>query len=68
MVAVWRLLARIGNCSSFNINISTIYYSRPSIRIWDIEELSMKLERHLDCEAMDFALLGDDWTKIVIMR
>lgn len=28
----------------------------------------MKLERHLDCEAMDFALLGDDWTKIVIMR
>ncbi|KAK2461001.1 hypothetical protein APHAL10511_006942 [Amanita phalloides] len=36
---------------------------KPQIRVWDLDQLSLKFERHSDAENVDFVILSDDWTK-----
>ncbi|KAH6900901.1 WD repeat-containing protein [Coprinopsis sp. MPI-PUGE-AT-0042] len=37
---------------------------KPQMRVWDLDQLSLKFERHSDSENIDFVILSDDWTKI----
>ncbi|CAO1625611.1 unnamed protein product [Sympodiomycopsis kandeliae] len=36
---------------------------KPHIRVWELDQLSLKFERHTNSENIDFVLLSDDWTK-----
>ncbi|PWN29572.1 hypothetical protein BDZ90DRAFT_230435 [Jaminaea rosea] len=36
---------------------------KPHIRVWELDQLSLKFERHTISENIDFTLLSDDWTK-----
>ncbi|KAJ3205408.1 Nucleolar protein 10 [Dinochytrium kinnereticum] len=38
---------------------------KPHIRVFDLAELAMKFDRHVDCENVDFVILSEDWTKSV---
>ncbi|KAJ6234931.1 hypothetical protein M0813_28908 [Anaeramoeba flamelloides] len=40
----------------------------PQIKVWDLNELSMKFERHIDSEVIDFCCLTDDWSKIAFIE
>ena len=39
----------------------------PRIRVYDLANMSMKFERHLDAEVVDFEVLSDDWTKLAVL-
>ncbi|KII91223.1 hypothetical protein PLICRDRAFT_37941 [Plicaturopsis crispa FD-325 SS-3] len=41
---------------------------KPQIRVWDLDQLSLKFERHSDAENVDFILLSDDWTKSIHLQ
>ncbi|KAI9218339.1 WD40-repeat-containing domain protein, partial [Blastocladiella britannica] len=41
---------------------------KPQVRVYDFSEMSMKFERHSDCENVDFTILSDDWTKSVHLQ
>ncbi|KAH7915056.1 WD40-repeat-containing domain protein [Hygrophoropsis aurantiaca] len=41
---------------------------KPQIRVWDLDELSLKFERHSDAENVDFIILSDDWTKTIHLQ
>ncbi|KAG6916426.1 hypothetical protein DXG01_006830 [Tephrocybe rancida] len=41
---------------------------KPQIRVWDLDQLSLKFERHTDAENVDFILLSDDWTKSIHLQ
>ncbi|KAF8526518.1 hypothetical protein BU17DRAFT_74093 [Hysterangium stoloniferum] len=41
---------------------------KPQMRVWDLDQLSMKFERHSDAENVDFLILSDDWTKSVHLQ
>ncbi|KAL1747387.1 WD40-repeat-containing domain protein [Schizophyllum fasciatum] len=41
---------------------------KPQMRVWDLDQLSMKFERHTDAENVDFVILSDDWTKSVHLQ
>ncbi|KAG6816772.1 hypothetical protein H0H87_003035 [Tephrocybe sp. NHM501043] len=41
---------------------------KPQIRVWDLDQLSIKFERHTDAENVDFVLLSDDWTKSIHLQ
>ncbi|KAI6045233.1 WD40-repeat-containing domain protein [Pisolithus marmoratus] len=41
---------------------------KPQMRVWDLDELTMKFERHTDAENVDFTILSDDWTKTVHLQ
>ncbi|KAG6836720.1 hypothetical protein H0H93_004564 [Arthromyces matolae] len=41
---------------------------KPQIRVWDLDQLSQKFERHTDAENVDFAMLSDDWTKSIHLQ
>ncbi|KAF8067840.1 NUC153 and WD40 repeat-containing nucleolar rRNA processing-related protein [Lyophyllum atratum] len=41
---------------------------KPQIRVWDLDQLSMKFERHTDAENVDFVILSDDWTKSIHLQ
>ncbi|KAG6334909.1 hypothetical protein ID866_4180 [Astraeus odoratus] len=41
---------------------------KPQIRVWDLDELTMKFERHTDAENVDFIILSDDWTKTIHLQ
>ncbi|KAG7881241.1 hypothetical protein KL938_003371 [Ogataea parapolymorpha] len=41
---------------------------KPQIHVYDFANLSLKFERHTDCENVDFLLLSDDWTKSVHLQ
>ncbi|KAG6865437.1 hypothetical protein C0991_002513 [Blastosporella zonata] len=41
---------------------------KPQIRVWDLDQLSLKFERHTDAENVDFVLLSDDWTKSIHLQ
>jgi ribosome biogenesis protein ENP2 len=43
------------------INYIGVY--KPQMRVFDLTELSMKFDRHMDCENVAFEILSDDWTK-----
>eukprot|EP00903_Cladosiphon_okamuranus_P021876 g20111.t1 len=39
----------------------------PQIKVFEVADLSMKFERHLDCEAMDFMTLADGYEKLAFL-
>ncbi|KAI9143116.1 WD40-repeat-containing domain protein [Paraphysoderma sedebokerense] len=41
---------------------------KPQMRVYDFHEMSMKFERHNNCENVDFEILSDDWTKSVHLQ
>ncbi|THH00034.1 hypothetical protein EW026_g2434 [Hermanssonia centrifuga] len=41
---------------------------KPQIRVWDLDQLSLKFERHSDAENVDFIMLSDDWTKSIHLQ
>jgi hypothetical protein len=40
---------------------------QPSVRVFDLSQLSLKFERRLDCEAVDFTVLSDDYSKMAFL-
>ncbi|AFP65577.1 nucleolar protein 10 (nucleomorph) [Chroomonas mesostigmatica CCMP1168] len=40
----------------------------PQLRCFDLNDLSLKFERHLDAEIVDFQILSLNWEKIVFLR
>ncbi|KAI0938584.1 hypothetical protein AcW1_001718 [Taiwanofungus camphoratus] len=41
---------------------------KPQIKVWDLDQLSLKFERHSDAENVDFVMLSDDWTKSIHLQ
>ncbi|KAG0698718.1 WD40-repeat-containing domain protein [Suillus ampliporus] len=41
---------------------------KPQTKVWDLDELNLKFERHSDAENVDFIILSDDWTKIMHLQ
>ncbi|KAK6203572.1 essential nucleolar protein 2 [Scheffersomyces amazonensis] len=41
---------------------------KPQIHVYDFANLSLKFDRHTDCENIDFIILSDDWTKSVHLQ
>ncbi|ODV62712.1 ribosome biosynthesis protein ENP2 [Ascoidea rubescens DSM 1968] len=41
---------------------------KPQIHVYDFQNLSLKFERHTDCENINFILLSNDWTKSVHLQ
>ncbi|GJJ10426.1 hypothetical protein Clacol_004652 [Clathrus columnatus] len=41
---------------------------KPQMRVWDLDQLTLKFERHSDAENVDFLILSDDWTKTVHLQ
>ncbi|KIO09748.1 hypothetical protein M404DRAFT_14173 [Pisolithus tinctorius Marx 270] len=41
---------------------------KPQMRVWDLDELTMKFERHTDADNVDFIILSDDWTKTIHLQ
>ncbi|KAI0688386.1 WD40-repeat-containing domain protein [Cytidiella melzeri] len=41
---------------------------KPQMRVWDLDQLSLKFERHSDAENVDFLMLSDDWTKSIHLQ
>ncbi|KIK40246.1 hypothetical protein CY34DRAFT_87722 [Suillus luteus UH-Slu-Lm8-n1] len=41
---------------------------KPQTRVWDLNDLNLKFERHSDAENVDFIILSDDWTKIMHLQ
>ncbi|KAL0958130.1 hypothetical protein HGRIS_000298 [Hohenbuehelia grisea] len=41
---------------------------KPQVRVWDLDQLSLKFERHSDAENVDFIILSDDWTKSIHLQ
>ncbi|KIJ14591.1 hypothetical protein PAXINDRAFT_78867 [Paxillus involutus ATCC 200175] len=41
---------------------------KPQMRVWDLDELTLKFERHADAENVDFIILSDDWTKTIHLQ
>lgn len=42
-------------------------YHPPRVRVYDVNQLSMKFERHLDSEIVDFQILSDNFDKAVFL-
>ncbi|KAH9171073.1 WD40-repeat-containing domain protein [Lactarius sanguifluus] len=41
---------------------------KPQMRVWDLDQLALKFERHADVENVDFIILSDDWTKTLHLQ
>ncbi|KAH9477781.1 Ribosome biogenesis protein enp2-like protein [Psilocybe cubensis] len=41
---------------------------KPQMRVWDLDQLTLKFERHSDAENVDFVTLSDDWTKSIHLQ
>ncbi|KZT28098.1 WD40 repeat-like protein [Neolentinus lepideus HHB14362 ss-1] len=41
---------------------------KPHMKVWDLDELALKFERHSDVENVDFVILSDDWTKTLHLQ
>ncbi|KAG0691955.1 hypothetical protein DFH29DRAFT_1085125 [Suillus ampliporus] len=41
---------------------------KPQTKVWDLDELHLKFERHSDAENVDFIILSDDCTKIMHLQ
>ena len=39
----------------------------PQVKVYDLSQLSMKFERHLDAEVVDFDILSDDYSKMAFL-
>ncbi|KAI8105935.1 hypothetical protein M9434_000514 [Picochlorum sp. BPE23] len=42
-------------------------YHPPRVRVYDLSQLSMKFERYLDSEIVDFQILSEDYSKAVFL-
>ena len=40
----------------------------PQVKVYELAELSMKFERHMDCEVVQFEVLSDDYSKMVFLQ
>lgn len=40
----------------------------PQIRVYEVGQLSMKFERHVDFEVVDFEVLSEDYSKLALLR
>ncbi len=40
----------------------------PQIRIFDLSQLSLKCERHIEVEVVNFKILSEDYQKLVLLR
>jgi ribosome biogenesis protein ENP2 len=40
----------------------------PQMRIFDLRQLSLKCERHVELEVVDFEILSEDYQKLVLLR
>ncbi|PWN39998.1 hypothetical protein IE81DRAFT_325972 [Ceraceosorus guamensis] len=58
---------RIASTRDGNHIVATGTY-KPSIRTWDNEQLSLKFQRVTEAENVDFELLSDDWTKMLLLQ
>jgi hypothetical protein len=38
------------------------------VKVYELSELSMKFERHMDCEVVQFEMLSDDYSKMVFLQ
>lgn len=41
---------------------------KPQIHVYDFANLSLKFDRHTDCENLDFIILSNDWTKSIHLQ
>jgi ribosome biogenesis protein ENP2 len=41
---------------------------KPQIRVFDLDQMAMKFERHTNCENVAFEILSDDWQKSVHLQ
>jgi ribosome biogenesis protein ENP2 len=41
---------------------------KPQIRVYDLDQLCMKFERHTDAETVKFCMLDQDWSKFVLLQ
>jgi ribosome biogenesis protein ENP2 len=41
---------------------------KPQMRVFELSELSMKFDRHTECDTVQFELLSEDWTKSVLLQ
>ncbi|KZT61702.1 WD40 repeat-like protein [Calocera cornea HHB12733] len=41
---------------------------KPQMRVFDLDQLALKFERHSEAENVDFLILSDDWTKTVHLQ
>ncbi|KAK4689112.1 ribosome biogenesis protein ENP2, partial [Tremellales sp. Uapishka_1] len=41
---------------------------KPMMKVWDLEQLTVKFERVTDAENVDFVLLSSDWTKTLHLQ
>ena len=55
---------RVTNDGNYMVAVGTY---KPRLRVWDLNELSLKFERYVDCECVQVELLGDDWKKLVLL-
>ncbi|KAJ4845664.1 hypothetical protein Tsubulata_003551 [Turnera subulata] len=39
----------------------------PQVKVYELRQLSMKFERHLDSEIVNFQILGDDYSKLAFL-
>eukprot|EP00871_Galdieria_phlegrea_P005591 jgi/Galph1/6032/GphlegSOOS_G4659.1 len=39
----------------------------PQVRVYDVHQVSLKFERHLDYDIIDFQILEEDWKKLVFL-
>ena len=40
----------------------------PAVRIFELADLSLKVERRLDCEVVDLRILSEDYSKLVFLQ
>ena len=40
----------------------------PQVKVYELSELSMKFERHMDCEVVQFEILSDDYSKMAFLQ
>lgn len=40
----------------------------PQVKVYELEQLSMKFERHMDCEVIQFEILSDDYSKMAFLQ
>jgi ribosome biogenesis protein ENP2 len=41
---------------------------KPQIKIFEVDQLSLKFERHIDAQCVQFQFLADDFSKMVLLR
>lgn len=41
---------------------------KPQIRVYDLDQMAMKFERHTNCDNVTFEILSEDWSKSVHLQ